>query len=397
MSQSKRILLTGSRAPGTLELARMLAAFGHYVVAADSVRFELCRSSQACRGFYQLPPPNFDPQGFKRRLLQLIQREKIDLLIPTCEEIFHIAGLKEELSLHCQVFCASLPVMKRLHHKGDFIAWAQSLGLSVPETHVFSGREAPPSLDTIQQCIKTTKGFVVKPSYTRFSNEVFLAPSGHLEHFDPAALARGRDLIVQAFIPGQQICTYSIVLSGRIIAHSSYRTHYAAGIGATIHFVEDHHVGCRRWVESFVAQTDFTGQIAFDFIEDAQGQVSAIECNPRLTSGVHLIADCDLPSFLEGGVPSNYQIPPPKGPSMISLAMLIYALPQALKKADGLRDFARSFSSARDLIYAQYDPWPALAQFLVYIQFSIIAYLRGIKAIEASTYDIQWEEGADAR
>lgn len=40
----------------------------------------------------------------------------------------------------------------------------------------------------------------------------------------------------------------------------------------------------------------FTGQIAFDFIEESDGTIRAIECNPRATSGITLFdVTGDLP------------------------------------------------------------------------------------------------------
>ena len=50
------------------------------------------------------------------------------------------------------------------------------------------------------------------------------------------------------------------------------------------------HAAARAWVETFVAREGYTGQIAFDFIETEAGVMYALECNPRATSGVHLLA-----------------------------------------------------------------------------------------------------------
>lgn len=43
-----------------------------------------------------------------------------------------------------------------------------------------------------------------------------------------------------------------------------------------------------EWVRQFVQATGFSGQVGFDFIETEDGQLYAIECNPRATSGIHL-------------------------------------------------------------------------------------------------------------
>ena len=48
--------------------------------------------------------------------------------------------------------------------------------------------------------------------------------------------------------------------------------------------------GVRAWVERFVAGYGLTGQVSFDFMEDADGVVRAIECNPRTHSAITLLA-----------------------------------------------------------------------------------------------------------
>ena len=248
-----------------------------------------------------------------------------------------------------------------------------------------------PSVAAIRDLIKSSRGYVIKPSFTRFSNEVYLAPDGRMPGCDLVALARGRDLIVQAFEPGQQICTYSLVKNGHILAHSSYRTRYTAGRGATIHFCQEQHSGSRVWVEKFVKHLGFTGQIGFDFIETEHGEAIPIECNPRLTSGIHLIGDCDLLNLLESVPEKSGEPLPHKGPSMISFAMMLYGLPAALKNGYGLRDFCQTYLRSRDLIFSLRDPIPALMQFAVFLQFALIALYHGLNPIEATTADIQWE------
>jgi hypothetical protein len=84
------------------------------------------------------------------------------------------------------------------------------------------------------------------------------------------------------------------------------------------------HPATLNWVQSFVSRTQFSGQIAFDFIESAEGQVWAIECNPRTTSGIHLFADMPgiTSAFTDPSVP--LQTPISDSPKLITAAMLLY-------------------------------------------------------------------------
>eukprot|EP01035_Chromulina_nebulosa_P057450 gene57450-78705_t len=59
----------------------------------------------------------------------------------------------------------------------------------------------------------------------------------------------------------------------------------------------------QEWVATFVKRENHTGFISFDFFVDEAGKAWAIECNPRVTSGVHFIETEDLaPAILEPGV-----------------------------------------------------------------------------------------------
>ncbi|NCW40247.1 MAG: hypothetical protein EBV79_08490, partial [Betaproteobacteria bacterium] len=59
-----------------------------------------------------------------------------------------------------------------------------------------------------------------------------------------------------------------------------------------------------RWVASFAAATRWSGFLSFDFIVDESGVPHAIECNPRLTSGVHFFETADIaPAMVDPSAP----------------------------------------------------------------------------------------------
>ena len=60
----RTVLLTGTRAPATLDLARRLWREGVRVIGADSMRFPLGRFSAAFAVHHRVPPPRQDRAGF---------------------------------------------------------------------------------------------------------------------------------------------------------------------------------------------------------------------------------------------------------------------------------------------------------------------------------------------
>ena len=86
------------------------------------------------------------------------------------------------------------------------------------------------------------------------------------------------------------------------------------------------HVGIRDWVLRFLEGTGFTGSLGFDFIETAGGELYALECNPRMTSGVLLFPeDGRLGRAMFG---ERVAEPDLETPVMLGLAMWTAALPR---------------------------------------------------------------------
>lgn len=331
---------------------------------------------------------------FRKELSSVITQEGVSYLIPTCEEIFYISEIKNELPTGCRVICESIDTLSRLHHKGNFIEWAMQLGLQVPKTYVIPTTSLPVQASHISSFFGLNSGVVVKPSYTRFSSEVIISKNGHMDENRLSSLGSSRDLIVQELVMGEQICTFTLVHSGRILAHSSYRSKHTAGLGATIHFEEAYHLASRKWIEEFVEKISFSGQIAFDFIEDSKGRVFPIECNPRLTSGVHLMSALQVKQWLAQSIDEKEDIPhlPERKRAMLGLAMIVYGLRNAFRCPTKLLRYFIDLVSTKDVVFRLQDPLPFFAQFLTFFQFLVIGWRFRISAIQASTHDICWNQ-----
>src|SRR5690606_11193810 len=57
--------------------------------------------------------------------------------------------------------------------------------------------------------------------------------------------------------------------------------------GAAIAFEQVQDPGIEDFVTRYIAATGWSGQISFDLMRLANGQVLPLECNPRATSGLH--------------------------------------------------------------------------------------------------------------
>jgi predicted ATP-grasp superfamily ATP-dependent carboligase len=376
------ILLLGGRAPATLELARGFYRAGHRVVVADSVPLTLTGASRTVTNVDTLPSPAQALEAFAQALDAIIKREGITFLLPTCEEIFHVARICDQLPSICRVFVPPLTDLHHVHHKGYFVEMALGYGLDVPETYTI---ENPTGLHPF---LENSREWVFKPAYSRFAGKTLVCPS-HQKVLNAVHPTRTQPWVVQQFIPGRQICTYSIAQNGRLTAHCAYPTEWTAGQGATVAFRSIDHPTSRAWVEQFAAKSQWTGQIAFDFIEQAEGSVLAIECNPRATSGVHLLAS--HPHFVRAYLDADISCvtPAPHTGAMVGGGMLFYGFP-TVRNRKQWQAWRNTFSNSRDVVWRGDDPKPWLWQWLALGMFVGRAMRLGISPLEATTWDIEW-------
>jgi len=379
------ILLTGGRAPVTLELARLLSKAGYNVFVADSLKHHLCSYSRSVVKNFLVPPPRFDPTGFINALREIIKQEKISWLIPTCEEIFYISNGLSQFTALCEVFAEPLERLNSFHNKWEFIGKVQQLGLPAPQTWLIQSHK---DLCNVLEKLTPVK-VVLKPVYSRFASNVHILTK-------PVATIPSLEIhpqkawIAQEFITGKHYCTYSIAHQGKLTAHAVYPTIFTAGAGSCVYFESIEHPQLCNWVKTFVQAEQFTGQIAFDFIEAEDGTLYPLECNPRAISAIHLFQASDRLEQAFFNTTDRIIQPKSQQSSMIAMAMIVYSLASAIS-SHRLGDWFKKFVTSKDVIFWLSDPLPFFHLWIVLLQFWQMSRNNGISLQQASTRDIEWD------
>ena len=153
------ILFTGGRAPATLELVRAFHRAGHTVFMAESLPGHLSQPSKAITKNFFVPSPRQQTAAFIGALRKIIVENRIDLLIPTCEEVFYVARDREELP--CAVFVESIKKLNDVHNKWHFVINAIGHDLYAPETMYLN------SQDDLLHAFAHWRELVLKPVYSR--------------------------------------------------------------------------------------------------------------------------------------------------------------------------------------------------------------------------------------
>lgn len=376
-------MLTGGRAPVTLHLARLFAKAGHTVFVAESIKYHICLYSNAVKKNFIVPSPRFNKDEYIRALIDIIQKEKIDLLIPTCEEVFYISEKIDELSDYCKVFADKSDKLTNLHNKYQFINSIEDCKIKALETWLINSQEELNRQLTFTDFQKA----VIKPVYSRFSAKIKIISESD-KKISNVDISEKNPWILQEFIEGSQFCTYSIVQNGNIKAHTAYPTTFTAGIGSSIAFKNKDYPEVFTWISEYVKKINYTGQIAFDFIETPDKGIYTIECNPRATSGIHLFDEINLTeAFLEN--PKEIIIPKKSKKAVISLAMLTYGL-ASVNSFSKLINWIKTIFSSKDIVFKMSDSLPFIHQFFILAGLGFIALKNKLKIIEVSTMDIEW-------
>jgi hypothetical protein len=358
--QLKTILITGARAPIALELARRFSRVGSRVLMADSLHFTIARWSNTVDKYFILPSPRFKKQDFDNALQQIIQTEKVTHLIPTCEEAFYISMIKNQLA--CKVWTSDWVLMNHLHNKLTFFEHFAK-DLQVPDTALVS------HFDDWEQ----SENYVFKPIYSRFARSTVIQKKVSQKDF---AGEKATQWIAQKFVKGKEICVYSIWDAGKLKAFSCYHPLFRAGKGAGIFFEPVEHPKTFQMVKKFGEQIQYSGQLSFDVIVEGENAFF-IECNPRGTSGGHLLHRFLAPAFLE----EKPVFQPANGDYALKYLMFMLQFSSFLKP---------KVLRAKDVIIQKQDILPFLLQPLSLLEIVFNKFRKNLSWLEATTYDIEW-------
>lgn len=370
------VLVTGGRAPVALHWCRLFSAANWRVVVADSLKSPLARFSRLVDCYERLPSPQSSPNAFKNRVEQIVDFHQIDLILPTCEEVFHLAAAAEGKAWADKLFAPSLQTLLTLHDKARFNALIAEV--SPAFAPAFHRLESPADLEKVRG-----DDWVFKPCFSRFGTDTVIRPTQEQK----AEIQPSPDTpwVAQTYLPGEELCCSAIVFEGRLVALQAYfpTIRLRDGTGAGIAFEaadETCYWAIEPMIVALAEALDLTGQLSFDFRKDAAGQYKVLECNPRSTSGFHFFGPNGglVPALVDG---TETLVRARKGDLMGERlpALLVGGL-------SGLRTAAR----LRPLSRWPGDTLSLLDQLRSFAEILQIAQRNKCSIESASTLDIKW-------
>src|SRR5450830_193604 len=222
-----KVLILGGRSPVALDHARRFAAQGWRVTVADSASCRLTGWSRAVTSTVRLASPRQASKQFIADLCSVIVQHDIDLVVPTCEEVFFLSRYRSALPNSCRVVVDDFETLRGLHSKWDFLPIAARAGGNPPDSTL---------VDTIEQAREwaSDKAIVLKPEFSRFGVHVRMYPEGIPRN--ASALPELGRWVAQEYCVGTELCSYSIAEQGHLTAHALYRPVHRLHRSASYYF-----------------------------------------------------------------------------------------------------------------------------------------------------------------
>ncbi|MEM9386397.1 MAG: ATP-grasp domain-containing protein [Pseudomonadota bacterium] len=336
----------------------------------------ICRLSRAVARTYRVMAPNRDRRRYQDELLDIIEQEQVNLVLPISEEAMYVMSIAPRLPLGVRVFSPDAATLMSLHDKLSFACKAASCGLDVPDTYRLHDPRA--------ERLARTGPFVVKPTHSCSGIGMQILEQG-AELPQPT---RPGEHVAQRFIAGDHVSTFSVAHKGEIRSTVIYRGKVITRTSAVC-FERIVELPCvTDWVERFVREARYSGFISFDFIVD-RGRAWAIECNPRLTSGVHFLrADYVAAQVLRPGedLPAAFSDQDLQQQFYTTLSKTCTSVLSPRRFRSNLSHLLR----ARDVMWSASDPLPFLLSIPACYEVLVQTLFRGRTFGEAVTDDIAW-------
>jgi predicted ATP-grasp superfamily ATP-dependent carboligase len=371
----RTVLISGGKMTKALQLARSFHDAGHRVVLIESHKYWITghRFSRAVDRFYTVPDPR--SPGYAEALLDIVRREGIDVYVPVCSPVasYHDALAKTVLAPYCEVIHADPDLISVLDDKHAFSALATSLGLPVPAAHRICDPDEVEQFDFADD----PGPYILKSIPYDPVHRLDLTRLPLPTRRETGAFARSKPIsaqtpwIMQALVRGREYCTHSTVRDGVVRLYcccpsSAFQINYE--------MVDKPEI--EAWVKNFVGPLKITGQVSFDFIEDDDGNLFAIECNPRTHSAITMFYNhSDVASaYLDSGGPVVKPLPASRPTYWIyhEVWRLLTQPRSAVSRLEVIR-------RGKDAIFDWNDPLPFLMVHHAHVPYLLIKNLVRLK------------------
>lgn len=384
-----KILVTSSRMPYAITEIRAFGRAGHIVHALDTFSSAPGSHSRYVTEHHEVVAPREDPRGYAEGVGFIADEFEIDLVVPTFEEVFYLANAGSTVGRRkTPIFAPEFSTLARLHDKAAFAELVGELGLDTPSTTLAKSNAE------LLQAIDERPRYFARAAFSRAGTSLLTNVGPLAGELDPREVEPTPDnpWLVQEFVSGTDVCSFSVVRNGKVVAHSTYvhpKTIDSAG-GIVFESIEEPRT--LAIAQKIAEATNYHGQISFDFMSTDDGRMVLIECNPRPTAGVTVMPEEMFVEAVLGDPPARPVVAPAGTRRAIRSALLrdLFVHP-----TDAVETFRELLKPGADVYFREDDRLPGLYQFLSLSH--VLRYLRSdegedVQKLSAGyLHDVVWD------
>ena len=377
-----RILVTSARMPFALAVMRRLCQAGHEVFSSDTYAAAPGNHSRYVTAHTVTASPRGATERFVEQVSDFCVEHGVELILPTWEEAFYLATQRERLEQVASLYTPPFETLARVHDKHSFEQLVERLGIPVPDgVTVRSDEELREAVGRWPRYFG--RGVYSRGGVTLLTNTGPLAGRVRLEDVHPTPDA---PWLVQEFVDGPMVCTYSTLHGGRVTGHCTYRAPRQYHHSTAVQLESIAGEATLEVVERLGAELAYTGQMSLDFVDSEDG-LRIIECNPRTTDGVLLMESDELAGSLLDAEQELTMVPPGR------LTQLDLAVVGAMF-SDGLREVPGSIHDLLRIPGADrgwHDELPNLYSFLAFCHHERLSLSEHEQLQVAMYEDVSWD------
>jgi predicted ATP-grasp superfamily ATP-dependent carboligase len=377
-----RVLVTSARMPFALAIIRKLSEQGHEVFASDAYELAPGSHSRYVAERFVTASPRNATEAFVDDVERIATEREIDAIVPAFEEAFYLSTQHERLSQTATLIFPPFATLAPLHDKASFERLATGMGLAMATTVIAASDEE------LRAALERFPRYFARAAFSRGGVELLtnagpLAGAVAIEDCHPT---QANPWLVQEFVDGDTFCTYSTVHQGKVSAHCAYAIPRQWKHSTGIQFTSIDGGPTLELVKRLAAETSYTGQISFDFIDSPNGPY-LVECNPRATDGALVMSSPRIAAGLLA--PSGECETVPAGESIqLDLAVFGGIFDGGLRGVPRtLRDLVEIRGSDR----GWHDALPNLYSFLALVRSEGLRHREHQKLFVAMAGDISWD------
>jgi predicted ATP-grasp superfamily ATP-dependent carboligase len=276
-----RVLIPEGSSLSAREAIAALGPLGYSLAVCDPNPFCVCRFSRFVRKFYRCPRMSSDPGTYLAFIVDLLQRERFDVLIPVHENALLFSPAYAQISPHTHCAVAAFPAFERMQSKTAFTQLLDELGLPHPPTRLITRRAETEESRNFPYYVKTAYGTAGFGTWRVDNEEDHLAVIRALE--ENGSLDGTAPLLVQGVAPGLLEVVQAVFDHGRLVAAHNYRqTAIGVGGSAAARIGIERPIVIGHLMELGKA-LNWHGSLMIDYLFDERtGQIAYIDPNPRM-------------------------------------------------------------------------------------------------------------------